>query len=64
MKTTILLRFLQNSATKVSGNYKKTASRKKDAGYTLLELLVVVIMLGILASIAAPGWLGFINRQR
>ena len=64
MKTTMLLIFLQNSAKKVSRNYKKTASRKNDAGFTILELLIIVIMLGILASIAAPGWLGFINRQR
>jgi type II secretory pathway pseudopilin PulG len=64
MKTAILFKFLQNSAIKANPNYKNNASRKGDKGYTILELLVIVIMLGVLASIAAPGWLGFINRQR
>ncbi|MCC3453465.1 MULTISPECIES: prepilin-type N-terminal cleavage/methylation domain-containing protein [unclassified Microcoleus] len=64
MKTPILLNILHHKYdTKDSHNFNNTTSRD-DAGFTILELLVIVIMLGILASIAAPGWLGFINRQR
>jgi type II secretory pathway pseudopilin PulG len=65
MKTPpILLKILHNSAAKPSPNFNKTVSRKSEAGFTLLELIVIVLILGVLSSIAAPSWLAFINRQR
>lgn len=45
-------------------DYHKLASNPKNSGFTLLEILVAVFMIGILSAIAAPSWLGFMNRQR
>ena len=45
---------------------KKLLNKQNHAssGFTLTELIVVVVLAGILASIAAPGWLAFVNRQK
>lgn len=36
----------------------------QNQGFTLLELVAVVIIIGTLSAIAAPSWLAFTNRQR
>jgi prepilin-type N-terminal cleavage/methylation domain-containing protein len=35
-----------------------------NRGFTLIEILVVIAMVGILSAIAAPSFVGFVNRQR
>jgi len=43
---------------------KRTRSKRSIGGFTLLEMLVVIIIIGILFAIAAPGWDTILSRQR
>ncbi|NER04195.1 MAG: prepilin-type N-terminal cleavage/methylation domain-containing protein [Okeania sp. SIO3C4] len=38
--------------------------KQKEAGYSLTELTFVVLIIGIIAAIATPGWIAFINNYR
>lgn len=38
--------------------------RRSIAGFTLIELLVILIIIGVLFAIAAPGWNALLSRQR
>ncbi|HLO49841.1 MAG TPA: hypothetical protein VK211_15600 [Kamptonema sp.] len=33
------------------------------AGFTIIEILIIILMLGIFSAIAAPSWLAFINNN-
>lgn len=42
---------------------KKIAS-SANSGYTTLELIIIIVIIGIIFAIAYPSWLNFIERQR
>ncbi|MDA0266977.1 MAG: type II secretion system protein [Cyanobacteria bacterium] len=42
----------------------RSAHNAATAGFTLLEVLVVMIIAGVLAGIAAPDWFTYLNNRR
>jgi prepilin-type N-terminal cleavage/methylation domain-containing protein len=42
----------------------KGRSTGSDAGFTMLETLIIIAILGIFSAIASPSWLMFINNHR
>ena len=38
--------------------------KKNNKGFTLIEMITVVIIVGVIASIAAPNFLGLLNQNR
>jgi prepilin-type N-terminal cleavage/methylation domain-containing protein len=62
MSYSFLRYLLKERPDKASANRKGTLS--SVLGFTMIEILVVLIIASVLAAIAAPGWLALTNRQR
>ncbi len=39
-------------------------ARKREGGFTLIELMIVVAIVGILAAIAVPNFIAYRNKSR
>jgi prepilin-type N-terminal cleavage/methylation domain-containing protein len=43
---------------------RKRGRSLTQLGFTLIEILIVILIVGILVAIAAPSWASFVNNQR
>lgn len=66
MKSTLFSNLLQITPEKDKSYQQRypTNLNKSTKGFTLIEVLVTIVLVGILSAIAAPSWLGFVARQR
>ena len=59
-----LLRRLSALISPKKSPTRRAIGKTKTLGFTLIEVLVVVIIVGVLSAIIAPSWLAFTNNQR
>ncbi|NHC34244.1 pilus assembly FimT family protein [Scytonema millei] len=61
------LQKISNCTALLAKQYSSQVARKNylsNSGFTLLETLVTVIIVGVLAAIAAPSWVSFTDTRR
>ncbi|WP_251955291.1 type II secretion system protein [Nostoc commune] len=45
-------------------NAKNLCNKHSNSGFTLPEMLVIVVLVGILATLAIPNWVAFVDTRR
>jgi type II secretory pathway pseudopilin PulG len=56
--------YIKKLSLKQTMNTMHKISEKSNNGFTLLENLIILLIIGILGGIAAPSWMSFLNNLR
>ncbi|MGC1395560.1 MAG: prepilin-type cleavage/methylation domain-containing protein [Coleofasciculaceae cyanobacterium] len=48
----------------INQKLSKKITSSANSGFTILELLIIILLVGIIFAIAYPSWLNFVERQR
>jgi type II secretory pathway pseudopilin PulG len=55
---------LRETAAKPGQDLSRRSPSQGEGGFTIMELLIIIIIVGVLSAIAAPSWLSFVNQRR
>jgi type II secretory pathway pseudopilin PulG len=58
------LSHLRETAAQSLQHLSRRSPSQGEAGFTIMELLIIIIIVGVLSAIAAPSWLSFVNQRR
>ena len=64
LQSTRRFTFMRLDKAEAESLFSKRSLNKVDLGFTLIETMIAVVIIGVLAAIAAPSWIAFVDTRR